>query len=148
MGALLRAVLTRKSFPRGGISRGHGAQHRRVDRNIRQAPLPILRRISLSRFSFLVSPFPPFLFLLATRFFICHPDEEMAERRRRPGACEAPVSACHDRHAGACQAPCVPSDGTLASRRSTVAIFDPGPCSPLSGIPSRIVRRPCSTHGS
>jgi hypothetical protein len=55
MGALLRAVLTRKSFPRGGISRGHGAQHRRVDRNIRQAPLPTLRRISLSRFSFLLS---------------------------------------------------------------------------------------------
>jgi hypothetical protein len=55
MGALLRAVPTRKSFPRGGVSRGHGAQHRRVDRNIRQAPLPTLRRISLSRFSFLLS---------------------------------------------------------------------------------------------
>ena len=46
---------TRKAFPRGGVSRGHGAQHRRVDRNIRQAPLPTLRRISLSRFSFLLS---------------------------------------------------------------------------------------------
>ena len=27
-------------------------------------------------------------------------------------------------------------------------ISGPGPCSPLSGSPSRIVRRPCSTHGS
>jgi hypothetical protein len=36
-------VPTRKGFPRGGVSRGHGAQQRRVDRNIRQAPLPTLR---------------------------------------------------------------------------------------------------------
>jgi hypothetical protein len=146
MGALLRAVPTRKSFPRGGVSRGHGAQHRRVDRNIRQAPLPTLRRISLSRFSFLLS-LPSFSYSLFAFSFA-------TPMRRWRSAGGAQVHARHpSRHAmtgmrAPCQAPCVPSDGTLASRRSTVAIFDPGPCSPLSGIPSRIVRRPCSTHGS
>ncbi len=64
-------------------------------------------------------------------------------------ACEAPGFACHDRHAGASlRRLAFPATGTLASRRSTVAIFGPGPCAPLSGIPSGIVRRPCSRHGS
>ena len=39
---------------------------------------------SLSRFSSLYS-------LLSIRFFCCHPDEGMAERRQAPGCCEHPV---------------------------------------------------------
>jgi hypothetical protein len=42
----------------------------------------------------------------------------------------------------------VPGEGTLASRRSTVAISGPGPCSPLFGIPSRMMWRPPSPHRS
>ena len=100
--------------------------------------------------------------LLATRFSsFASPDEGRAERRWRSDACEAPVSACHDRHADASrlsanraspacdhcapradpacvsirahranpalrEASCVPSDGTLAFRRSTWD-FWPGP---------------------
>ena len=134
------------------------------------------------------------------------PDEERAERRWRSDACEAPVSACHDRHADASsicanranppcvlcapradpacdrfaqtgqppglhEASCVPSDGTLAFRRSTwdfwpgpvLAVLRPPPpelreigtarLKPLSkasrgslGSPSGIVR--LSPHGS
>jgi hypothetical protein len=100
----------------------------------------------VSRFSFLLS-LPSFSYSLLAFSFA-------TPMRRWRSAGGAQVHARHpSRHAmtgmrAPCQAPCVPSDGTLASRRSTVAIFDPGPCSPLSGIPSRIVRRPCSTHGS
>src|SRR6266849_2162845 len=94
----------------------------------------------------------PFLSLGASRrmFFVSTPETRgWGAPTGASDACEAPGFACHDRHAGAStEAPRVPSYGTLASRRSTVAIFGPGPCSPLSGIPSGIVPRPCSPHGS
>jgi hypothetical protein len=76
----------------------------------------------VSRFSFLSLSF-------SIRYSLFHlpPDEEMAERRRRSGACEAPVSACHDRHAGALS-------GALRSQRRDARLsalhrgdFRPGP---------------------
>jgi hypothetical protein len=115
-----------------------------------------------ARYSLLNSLLPIRYSPFATRsLFIRHP-EGWAERRWRSDACEAPVSACHDRHADASldrhrpprpacvlcapraspacdrfphigqagpicgEASCVPSDGTLAFRRSTWD-FWPGP---------------------
>jgi hypothetical protein len=120
--------------------------------------------------------------LLSTRsLFILPPPEGCAERRWRSDACEAPVSACHDRHADAsldlqaattalrslrttgepglrsisahrASPKCVRRLAVPATGRSPFGaprgISGPGPCSPLSGGPSRIVRRPHSTHGS
>ena len=130
------------------------------------------------------SPFPIRYSPFAIRFFHSPtPDEERAERRWRSDACEAPVSACHDRHADAssicanrANPPCVlcapradPACDRFAQTGQTSpacmrrlafpatgrspfgaprGISGPGPCSPLSGSPPRIVRRPYSTHGS
>jgi hypothetical protein len=119
--------------------------------------------------------------------------EGRAERRWRSDACEAPVSACHDRHADASldrhRPPrpacvhCAPRASPACDRFPHIGqarrffrksgkpdmravrrlafpatgrspfgaprgISGPGPCSPLSGGPSRIARRPCSPHGS
>src|SRR5437870_10025731 len=50
--------------------------------------------------------------------------------------------ACSDTP-GACEAPCVPRRGTLASRRSTVAIFGSGPALPSPDLrPDRSQRAP------
>jgi hypothetical protein len=112
------------------------------------------------------SPFPirysPILLASVSLSNSPTPDEELAERRWRSDACEAPVSACHDRHADASrsaqargrpalrslrttgglglrsisanrasptcgEAPCVPSDGTLASSALHRGDFRPGP---------------------
>ena len=66
---------------------------------------------------------------------------------KRSGACEAPVGralgASQDARERAydaarqapSEAPCVPGRGTLASRRSTVAVFHPGPRFRLLGRP-------------
>jgi len=192
MGALLRAVPTRKSFPRGGVSRGHGAQHRRVDRNIRQAPLPTLRRISLSRFSFLLSlpsfSYSLFAFSFATpmrrwrsaggaQVHARHPSRHamtgmqtpLSDRHRPP---RPPCDHCAPRASPACDR--FPQTGQarlfFANRASPTCvravrrlafpatgrspfgaprgISGPGPCLPLSGSPSRIVRQPHMPHGS
>jgi hypothetical protein len=141
------------------------------------------------------SPFPIRYSPFAIRFFHSPtPDEGRAERRWRSDACEAPVSACHDRHADAssicanrANPPCVhcapradpgcdrfaqtgqPTRLVLAAHRASPTcgvrrlafpatgrspfgaprgISGPGPCSPLSGSPSRIVRQPHMPHGS
>ena len=79
----------------------------------------------VSRFSFLLS-LPSFSYSLFAFSFA-------TPMRRWRSAGGAQVHARHpSRHAmtgmrAPCQAPCVPSDGTLASRRSTVAIFGRGP---------------------
>jgi hypothetical protein len=124
------APCSRGNRSRGAVFRVGTARNTGVltETSVRRLCPPYEESLFLvSRFSFLVSPFSPFLFLLAFRFFICHPDEEMAERRRRPGACEAPVSACHDRHAGALS-------GALRSQRRDARLsalhrgdFRPGP---------------------
>jgi hypothetical protein len=195
----------RAHAPADAPSRGAGATTpgdawaRRED-----APLPTLRFNSLlaivTHRSLLPIRYSPF----ATRsLFIRHP-EGWAERRWRSDACEAPVSACHDRHADASldlRRPPRPACVLCAPRASPACdrfphigqarrffaksgkarhfsahrasptcvravrrlafpatgrspfgaprgISGPGPCSPLSGGPSGIVRRPCSTHGS
>ena len=83
-------------------------------------------------------------------FSIRHPDEGMAERRQAPGRCVAPGSARHDRRAGAVlSAPSVLKRGERPPLGAPPWRFcGPGLCSPLSGIPSAIVRRPHTTHGS
>src|SRR6266481_1829021 len=89
-------------------------------------------------------------FLFAIRFPIRHPDEGMAERRQAPGCCVAPGSARHDRRAGVVlAAPSVLKRGERPPLGAPPWRFcGPGLCSPLSGIPSAIVRRPHTTHGS
>ena len=78
---------------------------------------------------FLVSRFSFHLFASRYSLFdsLATPIEGTAEHRRRPGACEAPVSACHDRHAGALS-------GSLRSQRRDARLsalhrgdFRPGP---------------------
>jgi hypothetical protein len=146
-----------------------------------------------ARYSLLNSLLPIRYSPFATRsLFIRHP-EGWAERRWRSDACEAPVSACHDRHADASldlrRPPrpacvlCAPQASPACDRFPHIGqarrffanrarpdmravrrlafpatgrspfgaprgISGQGPCSPLSGGPSRIVRRPHSTHGS
>jgi hypothetical protein len=80
---------------------------------------------------------PPFSQSPLAFLLFATPDEGMAERRRRPGACEAPVSACRTRDQRALvtgmRAWCFPRPAfpanrkRHASRRSTVAILRPGP---------------------
>src|SRR3982074_15521 len=130
MGAFLRAGPTRKALRGGIVSRGHGAQHRRVNRNIRQAPLPTLRRNSL--FSFLFSLFYVSPFSLSSSFFsyslFAAPIEGWAERRQPLGCQRAPAtcqSAWQARHPAGGPAPL--NGGRRASRRSTVAILGRGP---------------------
>ena len=81
---------------------------------------------------------------------IRHPDEGMAERRQAPGCCVAPGSARHDRRAGVVlSTPSVLKRGERPPLGAPPWRFcGPGLCSPLSGIPSAIVRRPHTTHGS
>jgi hypothetical protein len=109
--------------------------------------------------------------------------EGRAERRWRLDACDAPRSACHDRHADASLDPqpgnarlafiahrrqagvrSICADrasrpdlrrGVLRSQRrkrspcgAPRGISGPGPCVPLSGMPSEIMRRPHTAHGS
>jgi hypothetical protein len=96
-GALLRAVPTRLSRLRQArVGTAHAIEFVARPSIVRRAPLPTLRKISLSRFSFHLFSTRYFLFassysLLPIRFFlfassysllpIRHPDEGMAERR-------------------------------------------------------------------
>jgi hypothetical protein len=83
-------------------------------------------------------------------FPIRHPDEGMAERRQAPGRCEHPVG----RAMTGTRAPCFRRPALPAIRKRPPLgappwrFCGPGLCSPLSGIPSGIERRPCSTPGS
>ena len=117
-----------------------------------RGPQPILRTIP-ARHLLSATSSPSFSFPSASRaehFRFFHPGRGGGERRR---ALRMPARHPGSRAMTGTQAPqlrrlAFSATRTLASRRSTVAIFGPCPCSPLSGIPSGVVRRPCSPHGS
>ena len=171
---------------------GNGARDtRRRSHSRERAPLPTLQFIR-SRYS---HPLSSSLLSTSLHSYSQLPNEGRAERRWRSDACEAPVSARHDRRADAssiCASPgksppcvrCAPraSPGlrSICANRATTrlvlaahrasptcgmrrlafpatgrspfgaprGISGPGPCSPLSGSPSRIVRQPHMPHGS
>src|SRR5207237_10234330 len=97
--------------------------------------LTISNSLSRSRGAFFASGFLPRCFT--------HPDEGVAERRESSGACEAPVGPARNAAGQApSEAPCVPRR-TLASRRSTVAVFGSGPALPSPELlPDRSQRAP------
>src|SRR5947208_10492119 len=78
------------------------------------------------------------------KLWLRYPDRRVAERRESSGACEAPVGPARNAAGQAPnEAPCVPIRGTLASRRSTVAILGSGPALPSPELlPDRSQRAP------
>src|SRR5204862_2233630 len=78
------------------------------------------------------SSFPRCVFCARVlKLWLRYPDRRVAERRESSGACEAPVGPARNAAGQAPnEAPCVPIRGTLASRRSTVAILGSGPALP------------------
>src|SRR5712691_4736445 len=69
--------------------------------------------------------------LLARRvgagWFRFHPGRGGGERRQALRVLRGTRFACHDRHAGACEAPCVPSDGDARLAALHRGDFWPGP---------------------
>jgi hypothetical protein len=121
MGALLRAVPT--GFPRSRqvrVGTAHAIEFVARPSIVQRAPLPTLRRISLSRFSFL-------FFSTRHSLFCLSPDRGVGGAPTDAG-CQRTPEACNN---AADQAPSgVPtslSEGRRASRRSTVAILGRGP---------------------